>query len=212
MSSLSPPQLSGERLRSALSLRQKKYLPILWLGDAEASASGYKIPLVTWQNRNLSNFITALTLIRRGTNMKSKDNKVTSTKCPCCRKDYRIKDAAACFRERLNHIYLLYALCPNCKHQHDIASPTNKKNIANRCFINIKTRSTNSSRKLYPWSITNEIALHTNDYDLVLALENGQQLPRELYDLVEHGKLNIWQLPTTLYGQSPSEVASKNDE
>ena len=144
--------------------------------------------------------------------MKSKDNKVTSTKCPCCRKEYHAQDAAACFREKLNYIYLLYALCPNCKHQHDIASPTNKKNIENRCFINIKTRNTNSSGKLYPWSITNEIALHTNDYDLVLALENGQQLPRELYDLVEHGKLNIWQLPTNLYGQSPSEVASKNDE
>ena len=144
--------------------------------------------------------------------MESRNNVATRTKCPCCRKDYRIKDAAACFRERLNHIYLLYALCPNCKHQHDIASPTNKKNIANRCFINIKTRNTNSSGKLYPWSVTNEIALHVNDYDLGLALENGQQLPRELYDLVEYGKLNIWQLPTNLYGKSPFEVASKNDE
>ena len=149
--------------------------------------------------------------ILRGWNMKSQDNEI-STKCPCCRKDYRMKDAAACFREQLHYIYLLYALCPNCKHQHDIASPTNKKNIENRCFINIKTRNTNSSGNLYSWSITNEIALHTNDYDLVLALENGQQLPRELYDLVEHGKLNIWHLPTNLYGKSPTGVASKNDE
>ena len=88
----------------------------------------------------------------------------------------------------------------------------NKKDIANRCFINIKIRNTNSSGKLYPWSVTNEVALHINDYDLGLALENGQQLPRELYDLVEYGKLNIWQLPTNLYGKSFSEVASKNDE
>ena len=212
MSCLFRLQLSGAKSGLVLSRSQKKFHPTLSHGAAEASVSGYETPPVTWQNRNLSNFITALTLIRRGTNMKSKDNKVTSTKCPCCRKEYQAQDAAACFREKLNHIYLLYALCPNCKHQHDIASPTNKKNIANRCFINIKTRSTNSSGKLYPWSITNEIALHTNDYDLVLALENGQQLPRELYDLVEHGKLNIWQLPTNLYGQSPSEVASKNDE
>lgn len=88
----------------------------------------------------------------------------------------------------------------------------NKKDIANRCFINIKIRNTNSSGKLYPWSITNEVALHINDYDLGLALENGQKLPRDLYDLVEHGKLDIWQLPTNLYGKSPTEPSSKNDE
>jgi hypothetical protein len=41
----------------------------------------------------------------------------------------------------------------------------------------MKTRNKDSSGKLYPWSITTEIALHLNDYDLTLALENGQQLP-----------------------------------
>jgi hypothetical protein len=132
-------------------------------------------------------------------------SEINNTKCPCCRDKYPTADATAGFREELHDTYVIYALCTKCKTQLSNASTTGQKDIANRCFINIKTKNSAPSGELYPWSFTTEIALHTNAYDLTLALENGQRVPRKLYDLIEYGELDIRCLPTDLYGRALNE-------
>ena len=135
-------------------------------------------------------------------------SKINDTKCPCCRDNYPTADATIGFREELHDMYVIYALCPKCKTQQTNASTTGQKDIANRCFVNIKTKNSTPSGELYPWSFTTEVALHTNNYDLTLALQNGQRIPRDIYDLIEYGKLNIWCLPTNLYGKKLSDSMS----
>ena len=137
---------------------------------------------------------------------------INKMKCPCCRANYPTEEATVGFREKLHDIYVVYALCPGCKTCLEIASETGQKNIANQCFINIKTKNSDPSGALYPWSFTSEIALHTNNYELTLALQNGQRIPREIYDLIEYGKLNIWCLPTDLLGRKlPDSLCGNHD-
>ena len=137
--------------------------------------------------------------------MISNLNQNDEVKCPCCRSEYQIRDAYPAFREQLNQIYVVYALCPDCRIQFIDASVAGKKDITISCFANIKTKNADQSGELYPWAFTTEIALHTNAYDLTLALENGQRVPRELYDLIEYGELDIRCLPIDLYGRALNE-------
>ena len=137
---------------------------------------------------------------------------IDNLKCPCCRANYPTEEATIGFREKLHDIYVVYALCTGCKARLENASSTGKKDIANKCFINIKTKNSDPSGALYHWSFTSEIALHTNNYELTLALQNGQRIPREIYDLIEYGKLNIWCLPTDLLGRKlPNSLCGNHD-
>lgn len=127
----------------------------------------------------------------------------TQVKCPCCRVTYHSKYANPAIKEALYQTYILYALCPDCKHQYDSANGAEKKDIANECFINFKTKGKDISGVMHPWSVTNEITLHTNGYEIDQALINGQRIPREICELVEKGEIAISCLPLDLYGMPP---------
>jgi hypothetical protein len=125
------------------------------------------------------------------------------TKCPNCKSTYHPKNAQPAIKEPLNKIYILYALCPECKDKYDNANKSEKKSIASQCFLNFKIEGKDPSGEMYPWSVTTEIALHTNGYEIDQALIHGQNIPREIYNLVEHGAVKIQCLPTNLYGMQP---------
>jgi hypothetical protein len=126
-----------------------------------------------------------------------------AVKCPCCRVDYPVEDAFPAIKEPLFKSYVLYALCPECNQQYGSTNEAGKKDLAHHCFENFKIYGKDPSGEMYPWSVTTEIALHTNGYEIDKALINGQNIPREIYNLIEHGEIKIQCLPTNLYGMQP---------
>jgi len=142
----------------------------------------------------------------------TKNNPDYETKCPHCKSTYHPKNAQPAIKEPLNKIYILYALCPECKDKYDNANKSEKINIANQCFLNFKKEGKDPAGEIYPWSVTTEIALHTNGYDVDQALMNGQSIPWEIYHLVEMGVVNLSSLPTNLFGEWPLCVELKFNE
>ena len=116
--------------------------------------------------------------------------------CPHCLTGFDLTDAEPTFAERLPHNdQLIYVLCPVCHPKFKSGGDRGRKGISDRCFINVKLSGRCPDGRIPGWALTSSLTLALNDYDLVLALENGHGLTREQYFSICSGSYAVTALP-----------------
>ncbi len=124
--------------------------------------------------------------------MKSiQDLKYGHAMCPHCRQYFDATTSKGYFSflhpEVPDRIFIF--LCQKCQSKAEGSDASQAKTIQKRCLNNI------FSEPEPIWSVTGELALRINRWDLAAAIEFGHGLPKVIYMAVINGEIDLSSFP-----------------
>jgi len=108
--------------------------------------------------------------------------------CPHCRQEFNLGKAQPTFLEKAPHNdALVYVMCPDCHTDFENGNERKRKEMANVCFVHVKSCSDDTDGGMLPFAITSTLTLALNDWRIPEAIENGHGLTRaEYFSICSH--------------------------